>query len=136
MQHLGNFSHTPLIEKGFVLLERGRVIKAIDVDAVGGSAQPHRLAGIVRTAFENSRNNIAGGGTRNQEHVDLPDPYSVLGATQSDSDEEIKKKYKRAVMEYHPDRVAHLGQELRDLAARKGLSMKLMPSFVGCGAYR
>jgi DnaJ like chaperone protein len=47
----------------------------------------------------------------------------VLGATQSDSDEEIKKKYKRAVMEYHPDRVVHLGQELRDLAARKSRSI-------------
>jgi hypothetical protein len=123
MQHLGNFAHTTLIEKGFVLLERGRVIKAIDVDAVGGSAQPHKLERIVRAAFENPRDNTAGGLPGGGKRVEIPEAYSVLEAAPSDSDEEIKKKYRQAMLEYHPDRVAHLGRELRELAVRKSTAI-------------
>lgn len=129
IQHIGNFAHATLNRKGFVLIERGRVIKAIDVDSVDGSAQPHRLANIVRAAFEKS--NGSGKKTKiDTEHVDSKNPFSVIGATESDSDEEIKKKYKRAVMEYHPDRVAHLGQELRDLASRKSKEINEAYAFI------
>ncbi len=123
MRHLGNFAHTTLVEKGFVLLERGQVIKAIDVDAVGGSVQPHKLERIVRAAFENPRDNAAGGSPGAGKRGEMPEAYSVLEAAPSDSDEEIKKKYKRAILEYHPDRVAHLGRELRELAVRKSTAI-------------
>ncbi len=43
----------------------------------------------------------------------------MLGANPPDSDAEIKKKYKQIIRQYHPDRVAHLGQELKGLAAQK-----------------
>jgi hypothetical protein len=84
LQHLGNFAHATLTEKGFVLLGRGRVIKAIDVDAIGGSAQPHKLERIVRAAFENARDNSARGGTSGHERVEMPEAYSVLEAAPSD----------------------------------------------------
>jgi hypothetical protein len=118
LQHLCNFAHCSRFEKGFMLLEMGRVIKAIDVNAVNGSAQPHTLAAIVRAAFEPKRQPRAKTAPPTG-HRDAEDPYQILSASPSDSNEEIKQKYKRAIMEYHPDRVAHLGRELRELAAKK-----------------
>jgi len=118
VEHLCNFAHCSRFEKGFMLLEMGRVIKAIDVDAVNGSAQPHTLAGLVRAAFE-PRRQARAEAPAVRDRAEPDDPYAILSASPSDSDEEIKQKYKRSVMEYHPDRVAHLGRELRELAAKK-----------------
>jgi restriction system protein len=47
------------------------------------------------------------------------DPYVVLGVTRSASREEIRIAYHREMADYHPDKVAHLGAELRELANRK-----------------
>lgn len=120
LQHLTNFAHHPLPDKGFVLFQMGRLVKVVDVDAVGGSSRPDHLAPIVRQAFQSkprSRDSNVGAPTFRQG--DLPDPYHVLGASELDSAENIKRKYKQMIMQYHPDRVAHLGQELKDLAAKK-----------------
>jgi hypothetical protein len=113
LQHLGNFAHAPLSAKAFVLIEHGRVVTAIDVEAVDGSSQPHRLAGVVQNAFKPKRRAAAIG------QGFSGDPLVVLGVNETDSDEAIKRRYKQLIMEYHPDRVAHLGQELQDLAAKK-----------------
>jgi hypothetical protein len=118
LQHLANFAHRPLPNKGFVLFEMGRVVKVIDVDAVDGSSRPDRLAPLVQEAFtakpRSRRRDLFAGLQGNPL-----DPYQVLGANEMDSEEEIKKKYKQMVLQYHPDRVAHLGPELKDLAAKK-----------------
>ncbi len=45
--------------------------------------------------------------------------YQVLGASQSDSMDEIKKKYRTLVKQYHPDKVSHLGIEFKELAKQK-----------------
>jgi hypothetical protein len=113
VQHLGNFAHTLLSEKTLVLLEHGRVVQVIDLDAVDGRSQPHLLPGIVQNAFKPKRERTATG------RGFSGDPFVLLGVNEADSDETIAKRYKQLVMEYHPDRVAHLGQELKDLAARK-----------------
>jgi len=34
-------------------------------------------------------------------------------------------QYRARIAEYHPDKLAHLGQELRELAARKALEINL-----------
>jgi DnaJ-like protein len=120
LRHLANFAHRPLPDKGFVLFQTGRVVKVVDVDAVHGSSRPDRLAGIVRQAFASKPRSAA---RTSDLPVDLhgnpTDPYQVLSASEMDSDEEIKRKYKQMVKQYHPDRVAHLGPELKDLAAKK-----------------
>ncbi len=113
LQHLGNFAHIPLNENTLVLLERGRVLTVIDLDTVDGRSQPHRLTGIIQNAFKPKRAKASMGPGFSG------DPFVLLGVSQTDSDEVIAKKYKQLVMEYHPDRVAHLGQELKDLAAKK-----------------
>ena len=45
--------------------------------------------------------------------------FEVLEIPEASTREEITAAYKRQIRQYHPDRVAQLGQELRDLAERK-----------------
>jgi DnaJ like chaperone protein len=47
--------------------------------------------------------------------------YSVLGAKASDSDDQIKKQYRRLVMEFHPDRIVSKGlpEEFSEFAQEK-----------------
>lgn len=47
------------------------------------------------------------------------DPYHVLGVTRGAGADEIKDAYRTRMAEYHPDKVAHLGPELRALAEEK-----------------
>ena len=46
----------------------------------------------------------------------LKTPYCILGISSSVSDEEIKTAYRQKVSEFHPDRVAHLGQDQEEAA--------------------
>ena len=50
---------------------------------------------------------------------DQNDPYSVLGIKKGASQEEIKKAYLYLMSQYHPDKVAHLGEEIQKLAKNK-----------------
>jgi len=47
------------------------------------------------------------------------DPYAILGVDRRASFEEIRKAYRERMKEYHPDKVAGLGHELRTLAEQK-----------------
>jgi len=47
------------------------------------------------------------------------DAYAVLGVPRSASPEEIRAAYRARMQEYHPDKVAHLGAELQQLALEK-----------------
>jgi uncharacterized membrane protein YkvA (DUF1232 family) len=52
------------------------------------------------------------------------DPYRILGVDSSASREEIQAAYKARMHEYHPDKVAHLGEELQKVAHRKVLEIQ------------
>lgn len=47
------------------------------------------------------------------------DPFAVLGIKASASDEDVDQAYRRAMSEYHPDRVATAAAEIRELAGRR-----------------
>ncbi len=47
------------------------------------------------------------------------DHYTTLGVSRDSSQDVIKAAYRLRMQEYHPDKVAHLGPELRALAERK-----------------
>lgn len=47
------------------------------------------------------------------------DPYKVLGIDPSATDEEVKKAYRRFAMKYHPDKVEHLGEEMKKNAEKQ-----------------
>jgi uncharacterized Zn finger protein (UPF0148 family) len=47
------------------------------------------------------------------------DAYAVLGISREASPDEIRMAYHREMGNYHPDKVAHLGKELQELAKTK-----------------
>lgn len=60
----------------------------------------------------------AGFGGYGQETLQR-DPYEVLGIEKNASSDEIRQAYRLLVNQYHPDKVAHLGEEFRVLAEKK-----------------
>ena len=53
------------------------------------------------------------------ERAESFDPFEVLGVARTASSEEIRVAYRARMQEYHPDKVAHLGEELQRLAHLK-----------------
>ena len=52
------------------------------------------------------------------------DPWTVLGVTRGASRDEIARAYREQLKRYHPDRVADLGPELREVAHRKTVELQ------------
>ncbi|MBS2031346.1 MAG: J domain-containing protein [Deltaproteobacteria bacterium] len=48
-----------------------------------------------------------------------PDPFAVLGIAKTANEEEVRKAFLGLVVQYHPDKVAHLAPEFRELAENK-----------------
>jgi DnaJ like chaperone protein len=53
------------------------------------------------------------------------DPYSVLGLSRDASSSEIKKQYKNLLSQYHPDKVEHLGEDIKKTAIEKTLAIQV-----------
>ena len=49
----------------------------------------------------------------------LDSAYQVLEINKDASDEEVKKAYKKMAIKYHPDKVAYLGEDVKDKAKEK-----------------
>ncbi|MBE0618109.1 MAG: TerB family tellurite resistance protein [Proteobacteria bacterium] len=58
--------------------------------------------------------------SRGKPHAD----YDILGLPPSAGVDEVKRAYRELAKKYHPDMVAHLGVEFRDLANRKFLEVQ------------
>lgn len=56
--------------------------------------------------------------------ADSSDPYVILGVDRGATAKEIRAAYRRTAAQYHPDKVAHLGRELQDVAHRKMLEIQ------------
>jgi len=48
-----------------------------------------------------------------------PNPHAVLGVASDASAKEIHQEYRRLARQYHPDKVAHLGEEFQTLAEKR-----------------
>ena len=56
---------------------------------------------------------------RNMFVPETDSSYKILEIQPSDTDEEVRKAYRRMAMKYHPDKVSHLGEEFRKTADEK-----------------
>ena len=49
----------------------------------------------------------------------LEDAYRILGLTPDATDAEVRSAYRKLVVEHHPDKVAHLGDDIKEAATKK-----------------
>jgi DnaJ-domain-containing protein 1 len=91
------------------------------------------LAYFYRTRLQNEAAHTTGESARSSDEHDRAetrhseatfDPYQVLGIPSSSSSESIRSAYRLRMTEYHPDKVAHLGDELQELAHKKVLEIQ------------
>ena len=84
---------------------------------------------LARAEAERSRTSAAD--TEDATENAAWDPHAVLGVMRGASAEEIARAYREQMKRYHPDRVAHLGEELRQLAHRKALEIQRAYAEIG-----
>lgn len=51
-------------------------------------------------------------------------PYGILEVNRDATQDEIRKKYRELMQQYHPDKVQHLGSALQEVARAKTLELK------------
>lgn len=59
------------------------------------------------------------------KRASVPEWYETLGVASGASTSEMRRAYQTLMGQYHPDKVAALGPELRDLAERKSKEINL-----------
>jgi DnaJ like chaperone protein len=65
-----------------------------------------------------------GAGGHNHAQADLSDPFDVLNVSRGASPDQIKTAYREMLSKYHPDKVAHLGEDFQKIAHEKAVNIQ------------
>ncbi len=65
----------------------------------------------------------------------IDDCFAILELNNSASSDDIKLAYKRKMKEYHPDKVAHLGEKLKSIAELETKKLNLAYSMLRDAGY-
>ena len=85
------------------------------------------LAVIVTAIFMYRRRRAAPaapGASQATEAIAPKEPHEILGVSRRAGKDEIRQAYRALIAQYHPDKVAHLGPDLRETAHRKTLEIQ------------
>jgi len=100
-------SLTQLLYFLFGIAKADGTVSALEINTLENISD---LLGIHRTTFTS---------IKSMYYDDLESAYQVLGITSNATDEEIKKAYRKMAVENHPDKVGHLGEDIRKAAEEK-----------------
>lgn len=96
------------------------------IGAVVGSKKPPSVNDMPEPNESSYQETMGGQSHTNQKTQEKPPAgnpnqawYEVLVVSKSASLEEVQAAYRSLIRQYHPDKVAALGEELRELAERK-----------------
>ena len=64
-------------------------------------------------SYKSYKSSYSSNGTHAESH------YEILGISENASIEEIKKAYRKKIMEYHPDKTGGLGEKLKNMATEE-----------------
>lgn len=84
-----------------------------------GSICQEEIRLIEDIAFQLGIDNRSFNSVKAMFYGDLDSAYQTLGVTSAASNEDIKKAYRKMAMENHPDKVSHLGEDVRKAAEEK-----------------
>jgi len=107
-------------------LKTGKLPKFLNINKnINGSQSKYR-SDSSRVRSETKHNNSS----KVKKKSSLKEPYAVLGIKSDATEKEILVAYRKAVQEYHPDKVAHLGKDLQELANQKFIEIQKAYEFL------
>lgn len=106
-RHMDHPSRLQLIHVLFGLSRADGDVHPLEIDAIGKIAS---YLGVSQTDFESIKAMFASSTTA---------AYRILDIDPDASPDEIKRAYRKMANKYHPDKVSHLGEDLRRLAEDK-----------------
>jgi DnaJ like chaperone protein len=106
-QNMDYSSRLQLLHLLFNIAVADGIVNAAELDAI------EKMAGYLGIASSDYMS------IRNMFVPETDSAYKILEIEPSATDDEVKKAYRRMAMKYHPDKVAHLGEEFRKSADEK-----------------
>jgi DnaJ like chaperone protein len=84
-----------------------------------GAVCPHEISLLDRIATLLGLDETTYRSIKSMFYEEVDSAYTILGIPRTATDEEVKKAYRRAALEHHPDKVSYMGEDIRKAAEEK-----------------